>query len=424
MIIALVVFVATLLLGVPIAFVLASTGMVHLAMIDPTYLSVLPQRMFAGINSTGLTCIPFFIVAGELMNGGGITKRLMDFVKELVGYVKGGLAYATIVTAAILSAILGSPNAVSSILCSVMLPELKKQGYQEEFGGSLIAASGVLGPIIPPSTTFVIFATISGVSVKGLFMGGIIPGILIAIAYVVVVAIYVRKHQVPRAIDSINIKRLGKSFIVAIPALLVPLVIVGGVMLGAFTPTESGAVSCVTAVIAGMIYRSFDFKKLPQMLLRAGSASAAILFIIATGNLLGYSMEVDNIPAKVSRAVLGMTTNKNLIILLLLLVMIVIGCLMEATAAITIFTPVMMTIVTAIGMDPLHFGLIFCIMMTIALITPPVGMVLFVTSNISRISLTKLNKAILPFAVAAFIVTFALAYLPDVVLWIPRMFGA
>ena len=182
MTIALLCFVVTLLLGVPIAFVLAFTGILHLGAIDLSYLAVVPQRMFAGVNSSSLTCIPFFIVAGELMNGGGVTKRLMEFVKELVGYVKGGLAYATIVTSAILSAILGSPNAVSSILCSVMLPDLEKDGYDMEFGGALIAASGVLGPIIPPSTTFVIFATLSGVSVKGLFVAGIVPGILIAAA--------------------------------------------------------------------------------------------------------------------------------------------------------------------------------------------------------------------------------------------------
>ncbi len=423
MTIALICFVVTLLVGVPIAFVLALTGILHLGAIDWSYLAVVPQRMFAGINSSSLTCIPFFIVAGELMNGGGVTKRLMEFVKELVGYVKGGLAYATIVTSAILSAILGSPNAVSSILCSVLLPDLKKDGYDMEFGGALIAASGVLGPIIPPSTTFVIFATLSGVSVKGLFMAGIIPGILIAVAYAVVVALYVRKKQLPRAIDHINGKRLLSTFLKAIPALVVPLVIVGGVMTGAFTPTESGAVSCVAAIVAGMIYRSFDFKQLPQMLLRAGSTSAAILFIIAAGNILGYSLEVDNIPSRVASAVLAWTSNENLIILLLLLVMIVIGCLMEATAAITIFTPVMMNIVTAIGMDPLHFGLVFCIMMTIALITPPVGMLLFVTSNISKIELTRLNRAILPFCLAALVVTFALAYLPDVALFFPRLFG-
>lgn len=423
MAIALVCFVVALLLGMPIAFVLALTGVIHLGAIDWSYLAVVPQRMFAGINSSSLTCIPFFIVAGELMNGGGVTKKLMEFVKELVGYVKGGLAYATIVTSAILSAILGSPNAVSSILCSVLLPDLEKDGYDMEFGGALIAASGVLGPIIPPSTTFVIFATLSGVSVKGLFMGGIIPGILIAISYAVVVAIYVRKKGLPRAIDHLDGKRLLKTFVAAIPALVVPLVIVGGVMTGAFTPTESGAVSCVAAIIAGMIYRSFDFKRLPQMFLRAGSTSAAILFIIAAGNILGYSLEVDMIPSRVAEMVLSWTTNKNLIILLLLLVMIGVGCLMEATAAITIFTPVMMTIVTAIGMDPLHFGLVFCIMMTIALITPPVGMLLFVTSNISKIELRKINKAILPFCVVAFVVTFALAYLPDVALLVPRMFG-
>ena len=415
------VFVVTMVAGMPIAFVLALTGFVHLWTMDTSYFSVIPQRMFSGINISSLTAIPFFIVAGELMNGGGVTERLLKFVKELVGFVKGGLAYATVGTAVILSAILGSANAVASILSTVTIPEMKKQGYDPEFSGALIASSGVLGPIIPPSVTFIFYSVLSGASVKALFMAGIIPGLLIALSYCVVVGMYVRKKDVPKISERINPKELFKSFLYALPGLLVPLVIVGGVMFGIFTPTESGAIACVFAIVASIFYRSLDIRKLPQMMLRAGMASAGIMFIIAAGNIMGWSMAVDRIPELIQSTILGFTDNKYIVILLMLIVLVIVGCLMEATAAMLIFTPVMLGLATSIGMDPLHFGLIFCVMLTIALVTPPVGMTLFVTSNVSGIEFTKIARAAVPFCAAALAITALLAYFPDAVLFLPRL---
>lgn len=421
MIIVAAVFIVTLLAGIPIAFVLGLTGFIHLWTLDPSYFVVIPQRMFSGINNSSLTAIPFFIVAGELMNGGGLTERLLKFVKELVGFVKGGLAYATIGTAMILSSILGSSNAVASILCSILIPEMKKEGYEPEFGGALIAASGALGPIIPPSTTFIYYSVLSGASVRGLFMAGVVPGILIGLSYCIVVALYVRKKDLPRATDRMDLKRLGKSFIVALPALLVPFVIVGGVMTGVFTPTESGSVACVIAIITSIIYRGLDVKRIPRMMLRAGMASSGIMFIIASGNIMGWAMAIDNVPQLIQSTILGITSNSAIIIILMLLMLIVIGCLMEATAAMLIFTPVMLGLATSIGMDPLHFGLIFCVMLILAMVTPPVGMTLFVTSNIAEIEFTKLARAVIPFCVSALIIVAILAFMEDVVLFLPRL---
>ena len=416
------VFVLLLLIGAPIAFVLAMTGITHLAFMSPDYFSVIPQRMFAGINITSLTCIPFFIIAGELMNGGGVTRKLLDFVKQIVGCIRGGLAYCTIFTAALLSAILGSSNAVASILCNTMIPDMEESGYEKSFSGGLIAASGMLGPIIPPSTTFIYYSVLTGCSVKMLFLAGIVPGVLIALAYCVVVFMYVRKHNLPRIFDKINWKSLLKSFVEAIPALLVPVVIVGGVLTGIFTPTESGAVACVIAVISGFIYKTLRVEEIPQMLLRAAKASASIMFIIACGNIMGWSMAVDGIPAMLQQFILGLTSNYYLVIALMLLILIIVGCLMEATAAMLIFSTVFLGLANAIGMDTLHFGLVFCLMLVLALVTPPVGMTLFVTANVSGISVREISKSIIPFVLAAFIVIALIAYLPDVALWMPRVF--
>ena len=420
--VVLAVFFGFLLLGAPIAFVLALTGVSHLAFMSFDYFSIIPQRMFAGINITSLTCIPFFIVAGELMNGGGVTRKLLDFVQEIVGCIRGGLAYCTIFTAALLSAILGSSNAVASILCNTMIPDMEKSGYDRDFSGGLIAASGMLGPIIPPSTTFIYYSVLTGCSVKMLFMAGIIPGILIALSYCVVVFLYVRKHDLPRVFDRIHVGRLFRAFVAAIPALMVPVVIVGGVLAGIFTPTESGAVACFIAFVAGLFYKSLRIREIPQMMLRAAKSSASIMFIIACGNIMGWSMAVDGIPAMIQNAILSVTDNYYIVIALMLIILLIVGCLMEATAAMLIFSTVFLGLANAIGMDTLHFGLVFCLMLVLALVTPPVGMTLFVTANVAGLEVRRISKAIIPFVIAAFAVIVLIAYWPDLALCLPKLF--
>jgi len=421
--IAIIVFVLALFAGVPIAFVLGLAGVFHLVQIgDASYFNVIIPRIFSGMDIMGLTCIPFFIVAGEVMNASGVTGKLLEFTRSLIGHFRGGLAYAVVFIAMILSAILGSANAVASILCAVMIPEMTKDHYPEEFSGALIASSGILGPVIPPSVTFVYFSVLSNVSVNGLFMGGIIPGILLGIGFAVVIFVSVRKFNLPKG-EPFNFKKLFKATLSALPALLVPFIIVGGIMTGAFTPTESGAVAVFAAFLAGLFYGKFKLSMLPSIFTRAAIATSGIFLIIGFGNVIGWSMAIDQIPQAISAAILGFTTNRAIIILLMLGMLILIGCVMEATAAMLIFTPVMLPIAVGIGMDPIHFGIVFCIMLTIALVTPPVGMVLFVTSNISKISLNKLSSSVLPFVAVALIITVIVAFVPGLVMWIPTMLG-
>jgi len=423
MTLAIIAFVFTLLAGVPIAVVLGIAGVLHIFEIgNASFFNAITPRIFGGMDVVGLTCIPFFIVAGEVMNASGVTGKLLEFTRDLIGHFKGGLAYAVVIIAMILSAILGSANAVASILCAVIIPEMTRDKYPEEFSGALIASSGILGPIIPPSVTFVYFSVLSNVSVNGLFMGGIIPGILLGVGFAVIIFFSVKKFDLPPS-KPFSLKRLIKSFISALPALIVPVIIVGGIMSGAFTPTESGAVAVLAAFLAGLFYGKFKMSMFPGIFSRSAVATAGIFLIIGFGNIIGWSMAIAKIPQAISAAILGFTSSKTVIILLMLFILIAVGCVMEATAAMLIFTPVMLPIAIQIGMDPIHFGIIFCIMMTIALITPPVGMTLFVTSNISKISLNKLAKAVVPFCIMALIVTFALAFLPDLVMFIPRLLG-
>lgn len=424
MILVAIVFIVTLLLGFPMAFVLGYGGLAHLvAMNQASYFSVVSQRMFTGVNSYSLMCIPFFILAGEIMNMGGITERLLDFAREAIGWIKGGMAYCCVALAMVLSAILGSANAVCAILCAVLVKEMKKDGYDEDFTGSLICASGVLGPIIPPSVTFIIYGVLTGVSVQRMFMAGIIPGVLLATGYVIVILYYTKKRGYKKAKEHFDPKTFGQSFVKSIPALIVPVIIIGGIVGGIFTPTESGAIAVVAAIIASLIYRSFEFKKLPSVLLKTGISTAAIMYIVAFGNIMGWTFAMDGIPAKITDGILSITQNRYLILFLILIALTIIGCLMEAFAAMYIFVPVFVPLATAIGLDPVHFGIVLCLMFTVGLMTPPVGMLLFVTSNMAKIPLSKLSKSVAPFALAAFIVILLLAYCPPLVTFIPDMLG-
>lgn len=416
-----IVFVITLLAGVPMAFVLGLTGIVHLFTIgEPAYMSIITQRLFTGVNNFSLMCIPFFVLAGDLMNKGGVTKRLLNFARELVGWIPGGMAYCCVILAMVLSAILGSANAVAAILCAILIGEMAKDGYDADFTGSVIAASSVLGPIIPPSVTFIIYGVLTGASVSRMFMAGIVPGILLGVSYAVIIAYYTKKRGYKKSKPHFDPKACGVAFVKAIPALLVPVVIIGGIMGGIFTPTESGAVAVVAAVIAAIIYRSFDIKSLPEVLLNTGMTTAAIMLIVAFGNIIGWSLAIENIPTLITEAILSVTDSQIVVMLLIIACLFVIGCLMDAFAAMYVFTPVFYPLAVAVGLDPIHFGIIFCLMLTIGLCTPPVGMLLFVTSNISKVPLAKLSKSIWPFVASAMVVVLLLTFIPQLVMFIPN----
>lgn len=424
MILLVLLFLCLLVMGVPIVFVLGLTGLAHISSMGvDAYFNILTQKVFAGINVGSLTCIPFFIIAGELMNASGVTQKLIDFIRSLVGHFRGGLAYVVVVVAMILSAILGSANAVAAILCAVVVPEMIRDKYPDDFSAALVCASGVLGPVIPPSVTFVYFSVLSGVSVNAMFMGGFVPGLLIALAYIALIRYNTKKLNLPRSTERFEPKVAGKTFLHAIPALLVPIALVGGITSGMFTPSESGAVAVFAAIVAGIIYGKFHPSMIPKVLMNSTIVTAGIFIIIGFGNIMGWSMAVDKVPELIYNSVLGLTQSHAVIILMMFGILLLIGCAMEATAAMLIFTPVMMPLGLAAGMNPVQFGVWFCIMLTIGLVTPPVGMTLFVTSNITKISLERISVRLLPFIVASLVVTLIIAFVPQTVMLIPNLLG-
>lgn len=422
--IAIAVFVVFLVIGMPIAICLGLFGTAHvLSMGNDAFIQVIIGRMFSGVNNFSISCIPFFIMAGELMNGGGITRRLLGFLRELIGRVRGGMAYTTVALSAILAAILGSAQANASLLNQILPKELAKDGYDPAYSGALISAASVLGPIIPPSTMFIFYCYLTDVSIKYMFIAGIVPGVVLALAYALTIALNVRKMNISRPEGKFSLKRFGLAFIKAIPALLVPTIILGGVLSGIFTATESGAVACVFAFLAGLVYRELKLKDLPNMMLRTAISTGAIFLIIAFGNIIAWSMAMDGIPELLISAIMALTTNKYVIILLILILLALVGCVLDMASATLVFLPVMFPITQMIGMDAVHFGIIFSMMITIGMITPPVGQVLFITCNVSGISFRDLCGKIGPFVITSFVTTAALSYLPDIVLWLPKIFN-
>lgn len=420
MIIVVLTFAVCLLMGIAIPFVLGISGIVHLLVMgNEAYLAVFAQRMFTGIDQFSLMCIPFFILAGGLMNKTGITERILGLANELIGFLSGGLAYATVLVAAQLSAILGSANAVAVVLCSILVPSMKAQHYDEDFAAAVVASSAVMGPIIPPSITFVIYGMLTGVSVGKLFIAGVIPGLLLGLGYMIVIYTHVRKKNYPKVISKPDSRRLLKAFLRAAPVLPIPLIIVGGVLLGVFTPTESGAVAVAVSIISGIMYRTLKLSDLAHILIEAAKITSAIMLIVAFANILGWTLVIDGVPQALSNGITGITTDPNMVLLLLLFALILIGCVVEGFAAMLIFAPMMYPLTMSVGIDPIHFGVIFALMSTLGLITPPVGMLLFVTSGVTEIPLVKLSRAVFPFAIAGFIVTFLVAFVPDLALFLP-----
>lgn len=419
-----VLFLVLLFSGIPIAFVLAITAFLHLFSIDGSgLLDVTAQRMFSSVNNFTLLAIPFFVLAGELMNAGGITDKLLKFSRNLMGHFKGGLAYVNVIIGLLLGSIVGSANAEAAIRSKMVVPEMVKDGFDKSFASALTATSSTIGPIHPPSMTFIIYGVVASTSIGGLFMAGIIPAILIAIVHFVIIFFYVRKRKF-NTHQRATLNEFFKSFAEAIPALMIPVIILGGIYTGWFTPTESGAIACVVAIIIGKyFYKTLKWGDLPKVFLSTGIITASVTFIIAAANILGWSLSIEQIPQQISTFLLGMTDNLFIILLIINLFLLFVGMFMETTAAILILVPILLPVVTALGVDPIHFGIIVCFNLTLGLVTPPVGVVLFIVSNMTKVKLGSLVKASMPFLIGLIVILFILTYIPKLSMWLPNFLG-
>lgn len=422
--IVLVAFIVTIAIGMPIAFALAATGLIHgLSLASPNLFNTLIQRMFSACDSTSLMAIPLFVLAGELMGVGGVTERLCDWIRTIIGHIKGGMAYVTVVVGAFLGALLGSANASAALLGRVMKPELDKDRYDPVFSTSLCAATSILGPIIPPSTMFIVYGVQAQCSVGSLFVAGIIPGLIMAIAFMGLIFYSGRKEGeswIVRAKSNIN--ESFRAFLRALPALFVPVIIMGGILAGAFTPTESAAIASLVAAIEGMfLFNKIRIKDFPGILERTAITSAAVMVIVAMANILAYTLAIAKLPQSIANFLLSLTDSKLVLLLLINIFLLIVGCVMESFAAIIILVPVLLPVAASIGLTAIHFGMIMCINLTVGLITPPVGVALFTTCLATGVPLRRVVGPIWKWVAVAIVVLMLVSFVPAISDWLPAV---
>jgi tripartite ATP-independent transporter DctM subunit len=416
----LIVFIVSLLgamaVGVPVAFSLMFCGVVLMWYMDMFNTQIIAQNMIAGVDTFTLLAIPFFILAGELMNSGGLSRRIIDFAIACVGHIRGGLGIVAIMAAVIMASISGSAAADTAALAAILIPMMAKAGYNVPRSGGLIAAGGIIAPIIPPSMAFIVFGVAANVSITQLFLAGIFPGILMGAALVIAWLITVRKDNVqplPKVPMSERLKISGR----AAWALGMPVIILGGIKAGIMTPTEAAVVAAAYALFVGMvIYRELKPSELPHVILRAAKTTSVIMFLVAAALVSSWLITAANIPAEIVGYIEPLIDRPMLLMFAIMILVLVVGTALDLTPTILILTPVLMPIIKQAGIDPVYFGVLFIMNNSIGLITPPVGVVLNVVSGVARIPLGKVTAGVWPFLIAETIVLFLLVLFPDLVL--------
>ncbi|MDQ0252924.1 tripartite ATP-independent transporter DctM subunit [Evansella vedderi] len=414
-------FIVLLFLGVPIAFSLALSSIIYLLVAD-IGLTIIPQRMFSGINSFVLLCIPGFILAGNLMNASGITDRIIRFANNLLGHIRGGLSLTNIGASMGFAGISGTALADTASIGSVMIPAMKKQGYGAGFSAAVTSSSSTIGPIIPPSLPLIIVGTLATVSIGDLFLAGAVPGVLLGIGLMAVAYFISVKRNYPKEPRK-SVKEVTKSFFDAFWAILMTVIILYGILGGFFTPTEASIVAVVYAMVIGLfVYGELSAKDLPKIILNSMVSTASIMMLVGFANLFGWILVSERIPVLVANGIMSITENHILIILLIILLLLFVGTFMETIAALVILFPVLLPVATSIGMDPVHFGIVMVLTLIIGLSTPPVGVCLFVASSIGKVSIWETTKELLPFLFVSLVVLLLVAFIPQITLFLPGLF--
>ena len=407
-----------LVIGVPVAVSLAVASLVYI-MIDGLPEVVLVHNMINGIDSFPLLAIPFFILAGHLMNTAGITTKIFAFARALVGWMHGGLGHVNVGASIIFAGMSGAAVADAGGLGNVEIKAMRDAGYDTDFSVGITAASSTIGPIIPPSLPLVIFGVMASASIGELFAAGLIPGLLMALSLMIMVAIYSRRRSYPRdaAFDS---RRLWVTFKGAFFPLLTPVIVVGGIVTGAFTPTEAAVAAVAYALFLGLvIYRSLNWRHLVRVSIDTIETSAAILMIVAAATIFAWILTANQVATLLGDSLLDLTENKYILVMIIMAMVLLIGMFMETIAAITILVPVLLPIAAKVGLDPVHLGIIVILNLMIGLLTPPVGMVLYVLADVAGVRFEQCVKATMPFLVPLVIVLLLIAFFPQIALWLP-----
>ncbi len=418
-------FVCLLAIGTPVAWSIAISSLLTLLVSIPFVpaATTVSQRMGTGLDSFALLAIPLFILSGELMNKGGIAHRLIAFAKTLVGALPGGLALINIISAMLMGAIAGSAMAAASAMGSILGPEMEKEGYSKEFGAAVNITAATTGLVIPPSNVLIVYSLASGgASIAALFLAGYIPGILTGLFLMIVASVWAKKKGYKVGKRS-SFKEIFKTFIDALPSLFMLVVVIGGIVTGIFTATEASAIAVLYSLLLGFFYKEISFPKLPQILLDSSATTAIVMLLIGASMSMSWALSYENIPQEISAGLLALSDNPIVILLIINLLLLFVGIFMDMTPAVLIFTPIFLPVVTKLGLDPVHFGIMMVLNLCIGLCTPPVGSVLFVGVGIAKTSIEKVVKPLLPLFIAMIVALFLVTYFPDLSLWLPRQFG-
>ncbi|WP_203333681.1 TRAP transporter large permease [Planococcus beigongshangi] len=412
----------SLILGVPIAFSIGIGTFVGL-LIGGIPTELLGQGAFTALNNYAIMAVPFFILTGMIMESGGLSKRLIDFAKSIVGNVTGGFGIVTVIACGFFAAISGSSPATVAAIGTIMIPMMVKNGYSKGFASSITATAGGLGVIIPPSITMIVYAVIADVSVSDMFLSGIVPGIVTVIFICLTVFLIAKKTGIPGDGNQIAVKEVLRTFWAAKWALMAPVIILGGIYSGVFTPTESGVIAVVYGLIIGLfVYKELKWKDIPKVLIDAGIMTGAVLIILSTATTLGRVFTLQQVPQILSDALLSITESPYIILLLIAGIMIVLGTFMEALSLVIILTPIFIPVVIPLGVDPVHFGIILIIGAVIGMMTPPVGVNLFVASGISGVSIERLTKSMAPFYLTMILLYLVIIFIPILSTGLVEMF--
>ncbi|RWR27185.1 TRAP transporter large permease [Sinirhodobacter populi] len=418
-------FIFLLCIGVPVVFVLGASAVASLLLTTSIPVSIVSQRVFAGLNSFTLMAIPFFVLAGLVMDAGGISRRIVDFATALIGWITGALLQVACLAAAGLAAISGSGSADVAAISAIMQPQLRKRRYDVDFGAAVIACAGAMAAVIPPSLTMVVIAVISNVSIGALFMSGVVPGLLCIAGLMVVSYIHARRGgEAYRESTPFSVQRLGRTMWSALPGLVMPAVILGGILGGIFTPTEAAAVAATYGLVIGLfVYRELSFRDLPRLLLRAASISASVMLIIGTASVFAWLIANNHVPQILGEWLRTVSSNPIVFLIIVNLLLLFICMFMETIAALLIVMPVLMPVALSLGIDPVHFCLIVILNCAIGTTTPPYGISLFVASSVAGRTVLQVTRKLLWPLVPLLLVLVLVTFVPSVPLWLPRVLG-
>jgi len=413
---------AFILLNVPIAFSLVLTTAVLMLYAGNVSPALMAQNIVRGIDSFPLMAIPFFLLAGEIMNIGGISKRIVKFAGALLGHIRGGLGYVTVLASMLFAGVSGSAVADTSAMGSLLYPVMKSEGYREDKSAALFSAAGTIGPIIPPSIPMIIFGVIANVSIVKLFLGGIIPGVLIGVGLMIGWFLHSRKAGY-KAEGKFSIVKVTKAGFDAFWALLLPLIILGGIVTGIYTPTEAAVVAVVYVfVISLFVYRELDLKKIPGILVSTARMTSVVMLVCGAAMAAAYLITTAQIPQLMSKALLGLAGNNPYLLMMFInILLLLVGCVMDLTPALLILGPMLLPIALDFGLDPVYFGVVMIVNLCIGLITPPVGNILYVGCSISKLSVAQLSKAIMPNIAIMILTLMLITYVPGLITFIPNL---